>query len=237
MPSTRPRSIVRLAVVAAVGLGLAGCMSNSEGMYGSDGDAPDVALVKGLMKSIGAVDPNEKQIEYQPRAPLAMPTDEKDLPNPESAAATPANWPRDRDAELAAIQRANDRREAEANLNIESGNHRLGIEEVKKGTLAGNDRLPEGPGSIRSDGAWENSQNRLTIEQMKGQKMVKPADTAKLFDENGKPQRNYLIEPPVAYSTPADSAAMPDVEKIEKEKAGPASDVIDDYDPRLDRTR
>ncbi|PTW62303.1 hypothetical protein C8N35_101343 [Breoghania corrubedonensis] len=237
MPSTRPRSIARLAVVAAIGLGMTGCMSNSEGMYGSDGTAPDVALVKGLMKSIGAVDPNEKPINYQPRAPLAIPSDQKDLPSPETAAATPANWPRDKDAELAAIQKANDRREAEANINIEKSSHRLGIEEVKKGTLAGNDRLKDGPGSIRDDGSWENSQNRLTIEQMKGQKMVKPEDTAKLFDANGKPQRNYLIEPPVEYSTPAATAALPDVEAIKKEKVKPATDTIDDYDPRRDTTR
>ena len=238
MPSTRQRSIVRLAVVATVGLGLAGCMSNSDGMYGSDGDAPDVALVKGLMKSIGAVDPNEKPIEYQPRAPLAMPSDDKDLPDPETASTTPADWPRDKDAELAAIQRANDRREAAGNINIEKTDHRLGIAEIKKGTLgSGNDRLKDGPGSIREDGAWEKSRNRLTIEEMKGQKMVKPEDTAKLFDANGKPQRNYLIEPPVEYSTPAATAALPDVESIKKEKVKPATDAIDDYDPVLDKTR
>ncbi|MDJ0930222.1 hypothetical protein [Breoghania sp.] len=237
MPSIRPRSVALLVIVAALGLGLAGCVS-SGAMYSSDGDAPDVALVKGLMKSIGAVDPNEKPIEYQLRAPLAMPSDEKDLPNPETALATPANWPRDKDAELAEIQKVNDRREAEANINIESGNHRLGIQEGKKGTMVGsNTQLPDGPGSVRDDGSWEHSKNRLTIDQMKGQKVVKPEATAQLLDKDGKPTRRYLIEPPVAYSTPAKTAALPDVESIKKDKDKPAIDRIDDYNPRLDKAR
>ncbi|WP_321499221.1 hypothetical protein [Breoghania sp.] len=237
MPSSRPRSIAHIAVLASLGFALAGCVS-SEGMYGSDGDAPDTALVKGIMKTLGAVDPDEKPIAYEPRAPLAMPGDHADLPAPETASATPENWPRDRDAELADIRREADRRAADGKERLEKANPRLGIEEVKQGTVIGEAPASSGPNYDKNDANWENSHNRLTLDQMKGQNSIaRPKAEASLFDAQGNPRRRYLVEPPVEYSTPAATAAMPDIKAIETEADKPMVDTIDGYDARRDKPR
>ena len=61
---------VKNSAVLVLLAGLAACQA-------ADGtsQAPDVALVDTVMKGLGAVDPNEKQIEYKPRGPLAMPAE------------------------------------------------------------------------------------------------------------------------------------------------------------------
>ncbi|WP_321342605.1 hypothetical protein [Breoghania sp.] len=237
MPSSRPRSIAQIAVLASMGLALAGCVS-SEGMYGSDGDAPDTALVKGIMKTLGAVDPDEKPIAYEPRAPLAMPGETADLPAPETASAKPQNWPRDRDAELAAIRREADRRAADGKEPLEKADPRLSIEEVKQGTVIGEAPASSDANYNKNDANWENAHTRLTLDQMKGQNTIaRPKTEASLFDAEGNPQRRYLVEPPVEYSTPAKTAAMPEIESIETKADQPMVDTIDGYDARRDTAR
>src|SRR5690606_22847381 len=54
---------------------------------------------------------------------------------------------------------------------------------------------------------FEMDGGKLTPEQMKSQKLGK-VDTAELFGPDGKPVRRYLVEPPVAYSTPAPNAPV-----------------------------
>lgn len=230
MPSTRSRPFARLAVLAVTGVALAGCLSNSDGFYGSsEGDAPDVALVKSLMGSIGAIDPKTKPIVYEPRAPLAMPGERTNLPNPEAEAnAVPPNWPRDKDAELAGISADADRRQNRGTRGGEPLNSRVAIQDVQKG-------VPVGQARARGQtiGLSKEPDPKLSIHDMKNLKVRTP-DSSAILDENGQPKRQYLIDPPVEYSTPAATAAF-EAPDVERKPNVDQDELFDTYDAKRDR--
>jgi hypothetical protein len=82
-------SLAALLVAAAV---LAGCSANTYEPFSADtgGEAEDEGLVKGMMTSLGAIDPREKPIEYRPRAALVVPP-KAELRAPEDTDAALAN--------------------------------------------------------------------------------------------------------------------------------------------------
>lgn len=219
MPSFRPRSIARStlfrhALLGAAALGLSGCLSGQDGFYGNGGDAPDVAVMKRLMAGIGAIDPKAEPIEYKPRAPLAVPPSTSDLPDPEANVAEgenlPANWPRDKDAELLALQASRD-------ASAGSNSSRLTPEQMKEGLHPG----ISGPSQEellrrREEQKRLDKNPRLTPTELRTLKLNRPEETA-LFDAEGKPVRKYLTEPPVEYSTPAPTAPLVVPEKEPEE--------------------
>lgn len=185
---------------------LGACSTGSDGF--SDGEikeAPDKALVRSILGGLGAVDQSEKPIEYLPRAPLAMPANlDGDLPQPEQAQ-TAANWPEKDETELKKIQAIY----ASSPL----PGDRLTPEQLRG--------LPELASASR-DPAEERKQaneadgERLPVEELTKKRKLKKADTASLFGPDGQPIRRYLIEPPIAYSTPVGDAPLVAPEKVQE---------------------
>lgn len=228
MQSFRPRYIARLALLAAATLGLGACQS-SQGFYGEgSNDAPDVAVVKRLMTGIGAVDPDQKPIDYKPRAPLAVPQSTAALPNPEAdptdPEALPANWPRDKDAELAAIRDSRKLTGTEALREEDRGPGRSSIQEVHSGTYMGPspDRRNRSQREIMEE-LRGRGDKKLSPTELRNKKLNKP-DTAALFGPDGQPRRSYLIEPPIEYSTPASTAPL----ALPETNEGPSKEYLEE---------
>ena len=233
MPSFRPRSIapgftlsralLRPTLLAGVALGLSGCLSGQDAYYGNGSDAPDVAAVKRLMAGAGLTDPQAKPIDYKPRAPLAVPPTGGELPDPEADATEtanlPANWPRDKNAELVALQRERDGGSTASSRAVDPSNSRSSFEEIQAGRRegAGADARPQSAKAKR-DEIRGFGDKRLSPTELRTLKLIKP-QTAGMLDPNAQPKRNYLVEPPVEYSTPAENApfALP----VEKDEDGP----------------
>ncbi|MXN66156.1 hypothetical protein GR183_14670 [Stappia sp. GBMRC 2046] len=220
-----PRRLAALPVAIALAGLLGACTTGSDGFNdGQEKVLPDEALVKSLMAGLGAVDPNEKPIEYAPRAPLAMPSkadEQSPLPPPESPQ-TAADWPTDNQDDLARVRAAY----ATSPLGV-----RLTPEQQKG--------LPQLAGKKNRDiederdKAAEADGERLTPEELKNG-FAKPedeVDTTSLFGPDGKPVRRYLIDPPVEYSTPAG-----DGELVAPEKKQEAPLTADTWDEESRRT-
>ncbi|WP_420411993.1 hypothetical protein [Roseibium sp.] len=171
--------------------------------------APDTALVNNIMAGLGAVDPNKKEIDYKPRAPLAMPAEGSNLPEPETqvAGTNAANWPQERNNEELNALRDRYKESYDYNGDLK----RLTPEQMAGFEIVGSEKKEFKPGKLdvqRPDG----STNRISVEEMKtGSKRF---DELKQQKDGSKSaefalKRNYLIEPPAAYSTPSADAPMP----------------------------
>lgn len=218
------RSRAALPVAIALAGMLGACTTGSDGFNdGEDKVLPDEALVKSLMAGLGAVDPNEKPIEYAPRAPLAMPskTDEQNpLPQPEDPQ-TAADWPTDDQADLARVRAAY----ATSPLG-----ERL-TPEQQKGLPILSGKKERDLEAERNEAA-EFDGERLTPEELKqGFAKPKEVDTTSLFGPDGQPVRRYLIDPPVEYSTPAGDGVL-----IAPEKKQEAPVTADTWDEESRRT-
>jgi len=190
-----------------IGMGaLAGCQA-------ADGtsEAPDVAMVKGLMAGLGAVDPNAEQIEYKPRAPLAMPANPKDLPPPETeVAAADANWPSQNKDDLAELKE----------LYAGSGTmQREGLtpEQMRGFRVSSQGKQRDRAREIREQELIEGGRmTSVELQQNKGVSLQAAEES--LFDANGNPKRRYLTEPPVAYSTPSPDAPLPNTVRVKDKR-------------------
>ena len=182
--------------------------------------APDTALVNNIMAGLGAVDPNKKEIDYKPRAPLAMPAEGGNLPEPETkvAGTNAENWPKERnDAELNALRE----RYAES-YNHNGDLKRLTPEQMAGFEIVGTEKKEFKKGKLdeqRPDG----STNRISVQEMRSgndqfRKLKDQQDGAASAQVALK--RKYLIEPPAAYSVPSPDAPMPSTDvKVERAAA------------------
>ena len=202
--------------------GLAACQA-------ADGtsQAPDVAMVDSVMKGLGAVNPNEKPIDYKPRAPLAMPAEPGKLPEPETnvAGANSENWPQQREnqelTDLKAIY-------ASAGKGGSMNSEPLTPEQMRGFKITGtptdrdlvaerrDNEITEGDTLTRAEqrAEWER------LQQLKSQQAG--------VDQNGLAQRRFLTEPPTGYSTPSPDAPMPEV--VKKNNRKPTN--YDQYDSK-----
>ncbi|WP_150524667.1 hypothetical protein [Roseibium sediminis] len=201
MLRTEIKTIKNVVLMLAC-LGLAACQA-------ADGtsQAPDTALVNSIMTGLGAVDPNEKPIDYKPRAPLAMPSKMDALPAPETAVAAnqQTNWPTKE-----VNQEFEDLKKVYAKST--TGNERLSSEQMRGFTISGV--------SSKQDTARDKREAELiegavmTREELKsGHKQV----TTEIDTANSL-RRQYLIDPPTAYNEPSPDAPMPNIIKVEKQK-------------------
>lgn len=204
---------LRISAILALGA-LAACQA-------ADGTtvAPDTAMVNAIMGGLGAVDPNEKKIQYKPRAPLAMPSEPTALPEPETnvAGTQSENWPKNRNnqtlEEVKAIYAAkNPRGGGDADENPV-----LTPEQMRGITV---------PTTRKRDFETERRQaeidegDLLNLKELKQQNQT-AKDTKKQADASSVtagavPVRRYLTEPPSTYSTPSPDAPMPEVVKTRK---------------------
>ena len=179
------------AVVILAGL-VAGCSSSSDGFVeeGSDTGAPDTNLIKGVMTSLGAVDPRDKQPEYKPRAPLVVPP-KRDLRTPlDPGAATPSSFPRNPE------DVAEEQRRAASENEIGKDGKVMTPEELARYAI---------PGSGRVDRYDPNPGRRLSPEELRGQATVNSDAVKRAENPAG---RRTLIEPPDAYRKPSANAPV-----------------------------
>jgi len=200
---------VKKGLVLALLAGLAACQA-------ADGtsQAPDVAMVDGLMRGLGAVNPNEKPIDYKPRAPLAMPSEPGKLPEPETnvAGVNAENWPQQQESQQMQELRA---------LYAGSENKRLTPEQMrgfKITGVTGQDRQNRDVVAERRDGEITEG-GLLTREEQAAEwerlQQIKSQQAG--IDQNGLATRRYLTEPPTGYSTPSPDAPMPEtISKIDR---------------------
>jgi hypothetical protein len=205
----------QLALLLVAGFALAACQA-------ADGttQAPDTALVAGLMSGLGAVDPKAKPIEYKPRAPLAMPAEMDNLPEPETQVAGSQSeaWPKNASnkdlEEVKAIYADADGRhpgvlspEQMRGINIRSNRTRDIAAEKRSEDLISGERMT----SVEMN-AQNSSANDLT-------------QKANALTRDSLPKRRYLTDPPAAYSVPSADAPMPDI--VKNEAKTPKHDEFD----------
>lgn len=204
---------IRISAILALGA-LAACQA-------ADGTtvAPDTAMVNAIMGGLGAVDPNEKQIEYKPRAPLAMPSEPTALPEPETnvAGAQSEAWPKNKNnqtlEEVKAIYAAkNPRGGGDADENP------LLTPEQMRGITVPTTQTRDFNAERRQ--AEIDDGDLLNLNELKQQNQT-AKDTKKQADASSVtagavPVRRYLTDPPSTYSTPSPDAPMPEVVKTKK---------------------
>lgn len=181
--------------------------------------APDTAMVNAIMGGLGAVDPNEKKIQYKPRAPLAMPSEPTALPEPETnvAGAQSEAWPKNNNnqslEEVKAIYAAKNTRGG----GDTDDNPVLTTEQMRGITV---------PTTQKRDFETERRQaeidegESLTLKELKEQNNA-ARETKKQADgtsvtAGAVPVRRYLTDPPSSYSTPSPDAPMPEIVKAKK---------------------
>jgi len=210
--------VIPKGILFAALTGLAACQA-------ADGTtvAPDTALVNSLMAGIGAVDPNKKEIDYKPRAPLAMPADGSVLPEPETAVAgtSSENWPKQsNNAEINALRaRYESKRDHNGDLKRLTPEQMAGFEiaGAERRELTAEEILAQEPEQDLGPG------KRLSPEQMKASTQAyRDLQTLQSGDGSATAalERKYLIEPPSSYSTPSADAPMPSTDvKVKKSVA------------------
>ena len=167
--------------------------------------APDTALVSGIMRGLGAVDPSEKPIEYKPRASLAMPASTDKLPEPEEqvAGSQQPDWPQNaRNQDLERVQAIYDRG------NADDGD-RLTPEQMRGISISSNrprDRAAEAREQELQSG------EKMTVQELKalsGTSLKGTPAEASAAQMQALSQRRYLIDPPSEYSVPSADAPVP----------------------------
>lgn len=212
---------VNKAAMLAVAAGLLAACQAADGTT----QAPDTALVSAFMSGLGAVNPNEKPIDYKPRAPLAMPSETANLPEPETnvAGANSANWPKQQESEelkeIKELYAGTDRMQDEPLTPEQMRGFKItGVTGATPANITGNSRntdILEGEKLTRAEqrAEWER------LQQLKAQQAG--------LNESGLTTRRFLTEPPAKYSTPSADAPMPDVTV---KKASKKSMQYDKYD-------
>lgn len=203
-----------LVLIAAAGL--AAC----EAPDGTT-QAPDTALVAGLMSGLGAVDPSAKPIEYKPRAPLAMPSNMEALPQPETRVAGSGSeaWPKSQQnkdlAEIQQIYKGTDRMhsgvlrpEQMRGINIRNDASVDRVAESRDQELISGDKMT--PAEMRAQNASANTLSKEAAGASGGAQL----------------KRRYLTDPPSQYSVPTDGSSLPEIKEEKK------ATNFDPYDSR-----
>lgn len=169
---------------------VAGCSSTQFEPYSDDGEAENRSAesnaVKAIMTGLGAIDPTDKPIAYQPRAPLVMPP-KRDLASPQ-----------DTDAQLASRNFPKDSDDRDRILGMCDTTKDMSAQAKKDCASLPKASAPTGPSTDTS--------RRLTVEEMKSGHSA-ARDSIMGTKEDGTPaERRTLSEPPTAYRTPSANA-------------------------------
>lgn len=200
----------RFAILAVLGAGLAACTSVGSTVSDDDpeSEVPNSSMGRALMEGLGAVPARQTPINYSPRAALVVPPSTKTLAAPEdpNKVAKAGNWPVDPDVARNKMLLEADARDA----------GRDGKQQLSPNELAAV-RLPESATANNGPRAGDVGVSEKRILRPSEIGNMPHAAANSLYDENGKPQRRALVEPPVAYLEPA--AGTP-VQPEEPAKAG-----------------
>lgn len=206
-------------VVAVLALGLGGC--NTAYNYFEDEPDPamegrDMTVFGSLLTMSGVAATPKSSIDYNPRAPLAIPgSTELPQPNTLNAARDAVNFPVDHDEterqrRLAAVERG---QAAAYEQEVTRGTTgRVSPDEVVAGRRAGGG-LSRGNEIIPMN---EKSTNFLLSREQMREKISVGDEVGMVLEEGGTAApRRYLIQPPETYRTPVASAPLPDERDIE----------------------
>lgn len=205
--------------VALVALSLTGC--NTSYNYFQDevetSEQRDTSLFGTMLTVTGVIPPQRQGLDPSPRAPIAIPKS-TDLPEPGSGTAAEAavNFPEDHDA-AEARKRAAIRSTLAGPNYVDDGvrkspNTRLSLETMQDGRRAG--------GGLRNRGAEINANpfgsKTSHVSRRELQTVVRSEGRGRevLMDDGTPAPRQYLIQPPTAYRTPADTAPLPEKKDI-----------------------
>jgi hypothetical protein len=191
----------------------------------NDDDEPSIEqkVIHGIMHGIGAVDGNEKGIDYHERSPLVVPP-KLDLPPPETHAAAPApNWPKDPD-----IEEARKQRRAEKKRDKSQEGWALTPEEMKVGTArVKSATTSDQPGNPYNAGGSDDpilSPSKLGFKGFGN--IFSSGDKPESAPFPGEPARESLTQPPTGYQTPSPAYAY-GLNSDDQKKAGNRS-----FDPK-----
>lgn len=195
--------------------------------------APDTALVQSLMSGLGAVDPNAQSIDYKPRAPLAMPAQNGQLPAPaaQTAGTNAENWPTQANNEE--LDRLREQFAVEYD---QDGNPVQRTPQQMRGfrIVGGN----AGPTEEERERARRNIEllhgDTYTAEEFAASKDRYEQFTVNKSEETAEEalQRKYLIDPPIAYNTPSPNAEMPSVVDTRNNRRSGFDDMSEKVDMR-----
>ncbi|SDQ78771.1 hypothetical protein [Pseudovibrio sp. Tun.PSC04-5.I4] len=234
LQSRSRKFVVRASLVCAFSLTLSACMTGA-GDFSDGGESSDSGLMSEVMNAVGLQSQRNADIQYKERAPLVMPSKADNLPRPDSRKLTEvaSNWPQDRSQQ--------ELEEIRAFYKVEPGQP-LSIEQMR-----GHPSLKKVAARPRDFAAEKRQQQLLDGDKLspkelaalgkkykEAQKQIGGAavETPICSPDNPqcKPQRRYLTEPPVDYSTPVSGIAFatPDVDESEEVRKKREAAAIED---------
>lgn len=185
------------SVVIGLALALGACTT-----YGT-GTSPAVQTVEDLA-GIASLSASKEPIDYKPRPKIVAPPSTATLPPPADGArvatATPGNWPVDQDAKVAAFQ-------ADVAAREKTG------QPLPKVKLPSARDESAGPVPIAAERDPSAEAMPKPGGNKEAQKLFADARASVAVDENGKPIRRYLSDPPPDYRIPDPTAPVEIVDK------------------------
>ncbi|MEM8812657.1 MAG: hypothetical protein AAGF59_08570 [Pseudomonadota bacterium] len=202
---------LRSAALMTVALSVAGCGSMLSGdpfkeEFETEADKKPVAsMTSVIMRTVGGVNSEtQQQIQYKPRAPLAMPP-AMELRTPESPkdmTAEMPNWPKDnneKDEYIASINEAKSFREK---------NRDDWENPVMPGREMARYRV-EGGGQVVNPEDNDQGDDAPEMDKEAAEQFAEDVARIKQAQADGVAKRRYLIDPPAVYRTPAGNAPLP----------------------------
>ena len=210
-----------ILAVMVLGLALAGCNTSYNYFEDDTEGAPDPGpfnLAQTLMQHAGVVEKEKARVAYKPRAPLAMPGS-SNLPDPQARgeknhAEAAVNFPTDH--EDAEAQRKADLKAAFA-ANEDPSAMRDDDDGVTNRQYA---RLPA-EATAQPEAQRDNSEifrdktGQEVMKDLRNKVTFRRPGQATLTEDGKAAPRQYLIQPPDEYRTPAETAAIPEEGDIE----------------------
>jgi hypothetical protein len=209
MDAMRPIHLTaRLASGTALGIVLAAAMALTPARAADDVPA-DIGLLQGLLEGIGLRSPDKPVIQYQERAPLAIPQGDT-LPPPQAPGAAVANnpaWPKDADRARAKLEKER-QRNRDTSWEIEESQRALRPSELEpgRGTVRVRTQRPNDPvanASVGADGRETLSPSELGYKGGLFSNFFGKGDDEKAVSFTGEPPRTSLTQPPQGYQTPS----------------------------------
>lgn len=198
-----------LLAIAALSLSACSALGTSVADDDPETEVPNMSVGRALMEGVGAVPARKSAIDYTPRAPLVVPPNKTALVAPEDPKRLEASgtWPEDNDLKARKVLRDAAAREA----------GREDKDQVPSSELMAV-RVPDARNATGSEVTVSDSDRRRLLPSELGSM---PRDkSSRLYDNNGKPVRKALVEPPVSYLEPApgvpvttDDGAPPEQQK------------------------
>lgn len=190
MPASTVQRFMLLPVGALLATALAGCSGTT---YGT-GVSPEKQTLTDVMSIASLGSDDRPPIDYKPRGGIVVPAN-KSLPPPvqTASAGSDMNWPNDPD-----VARRKKREELVVAPNSEGAPNL----KLAPGQTTFSRRQEDYDEARRAEGkkAWQNMRN----------------SRGGSFDNEGKPTRKYLTEPPVGYRAADPNAPMTEPEKAKK---------------------